>query len=181
MKIIDRVTLWEGRFLRTCLTTYLARDGCRYEWECYERTSKGVVIIVPVLPNERVLLIRQFRPPVGETVLELPAGLIDPGETPETTAARELVEETGYSPGVLSPLIAGPYSPALTSGTLDVFLASNLHYVGKTGGDRNEHIETLEVSFSSAFEDITRLVSRGEKVDLKILGFIELARRTMGY
>ncbi|MGW8323032.1 MAG: NUDIX hydrolase [Thermodesulfobacteriota bacterium] len=180
MKIIGKKTLWQGRYLRTSLTTYVTQDGTRFDWECYERTSPGVVIVVPILPESRVLLIRQFRPPVGRPVLELPAGLIDPGEAPEVTARRELIEETGYAAGRLEPLIKGPYSPALTNGTLDVFAATELSFVGKTGGDGNENIETLDLALKDVMSHIERWSSTGQLVDLKIIGFIELARRRLG-
>lgn len=180
MRIIGKKTLWQGQYLRTSLTTYVTEDGTRFDWECYERTSAGVVIVVPVLPDSRVLLIRQFRPPVGRTVVELPAGLIDPGEAAEATARRELIEETGYSAGRLTPLIKGPYSPALTDGTLDVFMATELAFVGKSGGDGNENIETLEVALEAVMGHIEDWAAGGHLVDLKIIGFIELARRRLG-
>jgi len=180
VKITGIRTLWEGRFLRTRLKTYVTADGMLHDWECYERTSPGVVIIVPVMQDGRVLLIRQFRPPVGAPVLELPAGLIDPGETPAATARRELIEETGYEAGRLTPLIKGPYSPALTDGTLEIFMATELAFVGKSGGDGNESIETLPVPLEGITGYVERLAAEGKMVDLKIIGFIELARRRLG-
>ena len=68
----------------------------------------GAAVLLPVTADGRVILIRQFRYAAGEIMLEVPAGTIDPGETPEETAGRELVEETGYHAGRLEKREASP-------------------------------------------------------------------------
>lgn len=69
------------------------------------------VVVVAVTPQEQLLLVRQYRVAAGATTLELPAGHIDPGETPEQAARRELVEETGYETDNFIPL--GKLSPSV--------------------------------------------------------------------
>ncbi len=80
--------------------------GCKRKWDIASRTTKqdnvpDAVVIVPILKSEKndtidTLLVKQYRPPIGEYTLEFPAGLVDPDEKAEVTALRELKEETGY-------------------------------------------------------------------------------------
>ncbi len=178
MKILNKKTLWEGRYLRTSLITYLGRDGIQHTWEAYDRPGiSGIVVIVPVTDAGKLLLIRQFRPAIGDYVIELPAGLNDRDESPADCARRELEEETGYCAGMMERLISGPYSAAATRGKLDVFLATGLEFVGKSGGDDNEDIEVVEISIDEAMDFLIAAERKGGLVDLKIFGLVELARR----
>ena len=86
----------------------------------------GAVAIVAIDTEKNILLVRQFRHAAGKELLEIPAGGIDPGETPEDTARREMQEETGYTPGKLE-LLGGFYSaPGYASEYLYLFLATGL-------------------------------------------------------
>src|SRR5688572_1303489 len=91
----------------------------------------GAVVIVPVLSDGRLLLIRNYRISVEESLLEFPAGKLEVGETPEVTAARELVEETGYRPQVVRALGKFYTSPGLTDELMHAFAASELDEVGQ--------------------------------------------------
>jgi len=111
-KITGRESLGGGSFLELVRLSYTDDRGRARTWETAERIrSRGAVIIAATFePEGDVLLVRQFRPPAGRYVIEFPAGLIDPGETPEESAHRELLEETGYTGKIL-----GRYPPAVTS------------------------------------------------------------------
>jgi len=91
----------------------------------------GAVTIVPVLPDGRIILIRNYRTSVEESLLEFPAGKLDRGEEPCAAAARELEEETGYRAGALRPLGSFLTSPGLTDELMHAFLASDLGHVGQ--------------------------------------------------
>jgi ADP-ribose pyrophosphatase len=99
--------------LTICRTTYTDPEGIERTWESAERLTRpkgcdidgvGVAAILqdPAKPNDeprdepRIVLQKQWRPPINQTVIEVPAGLMDPDETPEMCALRELKEETGY-------------------------------------------------------------------------------------
>ena len=86
----------------------------------------GAVVILPILGDGRVCLIRNYRVAVGQWLLELPAGTLEPGEPPAETAARELVEETGYRAGRLEPLCSLLMSPGILLERMYVFVASDL-------------------------------------------------------
>jgi ADP-ribose pyrophosphatase len=78
----------------------------------------GAVAILPLLDDDRVCLIHNFRIAVGKTLIELPAGTLEPGEDPAATASRELIEETGYRGERLEKLCEFSMSPGITSATV---------------------------------------------------------------
>jgi ADP-ribose pyrophosphatase len=119
--------LGKGRWLRLEEVDYTGHDGQLRMWESVAREGTvGAVVMVAVLkPSGRLVLSRQYRPPVDQVVLEFPAGLVDAGETPEQTAMRELREETGFSGDVtqvlpLSYSSAGMSNEAVWLVTLDI-------------------------------------------------------------
>ena len=146
-------------------------------WETIERIGcSGVVVIVPFTDDGAVILIRQYRPPVNAYVIELPAGLIDIGETEEASARRELVEETGYEARDMDFLISGPASSGSSSEILDVFVASGLSFVGIGKRDEAENMETISVPLEKLDSEISRLEQEGNYIDLKVHGMIRLAK-----
>lgn len=86
----------------------------------------GAATIVPMVDDLHVCLIKNFRASVSQTLLELPAGTIDPPESPETTAARELTEETGYTAREIRLLHRFYLSPGILDERMHVFLATGL-------------------------------------------------------
>ncbi len=86
----------------------------------------GAVVILPVLDDGRVVLIRNRRVAVGETLLELPAGTLTPGEAPERCARRELAEETGYRASAMAPLLSFYPSPGVLDEVMHGFVATGL-------------------------------------------------------
>jgi ADP-ribose pyrophosphatase len=124
----------------------------------------GAVVIVPILPNRNILLERQFRYPLHQVFIELPAGKIDPNEDVLHTAQRELLEETGYSAedwvklGIQHPCIG--YSNEV----IHIFLAQNL----SAGQHKRDEDELLEV-FESSLDDCLRMMMQGEITDSKTI------------
>ena len=132
----------------------------------------GAVMIVPRLPDGKLLFERQYRYPLDRIFIEFPAGKIDEDETPEATARRELLEETGYEAAHWSYLAT--LHPLITYSTerIDIYLADELTHVGAQL-DHGEFVET----FSATLDQALAWLDRGEITDVKtMLGLLLLAR-----
>ncbi|KAL1785002.1 ADP-sugar pyrophosphatase [Sigmodon hispidus] len=127
--IISEELISEGKWVKFEKTTYMDPTGKTRTWETVKLTTKkgesaDAVSIIPVLQRtlhyECIVLVKQFRPPMGGYCLEFPAGLIDDGESPEAAALRELEEETGYKGDVAECSPAVCMDPGLTNCTTHV-------------------------------------------------------------
>ncbi len=164
-------TVYEGRIVTLRLEETTARDGKKYSREIVEHADAAAVVAVDV--DDRVLLIRQRRPAVAKTLLELPAGLLDAGEAPSAAAARELEEETGVRADRVEPLVAYYTSPGFCTEYLHVFEAVGL----SEGAQRLDPGEDLDV-LRMPLEEALRRVAEGEIVDSKtVVGLLAYARK----
>jgi ADP-ribose pyrophosphatase len=133
----------------------------------------GAAAVVPFVSDDEVLLIRQYRHATRGTLLEVPAGKIDPGENPEQCAARELQEEAGRRAGRLESLGWIWTSPGFTDERIFLFAGFELETVPPQLAE-DEVIEPLIVSLADALD----LVWQGELTDAKsCLALIHAARR----
>lgn len=124
----------------------------------------GAVTIIPMVDAEHVCLIRNFRVSVGETLVELPAGTLEPPEAPEATAHRELIEETGYRAERLAKLHAFYLSPGILDERMHLYVAEQLEQIG-AAREVGEEIENFVVSWGEAIE----LVHSGTIQDAKTI------------
>jgi ADP-ribose pyrophosphatase len=181
MEIISKKIVWKGKFMSAVEITYRDAKGVVRSWEALERVGvSGIVIMIAVTPSGNVILERQFRPPVGRDVIELPAGLVESGESMEVAAKRELIEETGWSANKVAFLAEGPISTGASTEALRAYLCTDLQFVGKNGGDDNEIIEVIEVPIRETQDYLRAAQEKGLLVDLKVFGLVELARKKLG-
>jgi ADP-ribose pyrophosphatase len=124
----------------------------------------GAVLVVPVLPDGRLIVERQYRYPVRRVMIEFPAGKIDPGESTLATAKRELVEEVGYSATTWTSL--GTIHPEIGYSTefIEIFVATGLTHVGAQLDD-GEFLEVVAISE----QDLLAAFDRGEVTDSKTI------------
>lgn len=180
MEIISKKIVWKGNFMSAVEITYRDARGVVRTWEALERVGiAGIVVMVAVTPSGTVVLEKQFRPPLGRDVIELPAGLVEPEESMEEAAKRELIEETGWAAKKLEFLAEGPISTGASTEALRAYLCTDLEHVGKNGGDDNEIIEVIEVPIENAQKFLRHAQKEGTLVDLKVFGLIELARKEL--
>jgi ADP-ribose diphosphatase len=180
MEILSKKVVWQGKFMSAVEITYRDARGVVRTWEALERLGiGGIVVMVAVTPAGNVILEKQFRPPVGREVLELPAGLVESDESMEVAAKRELIEETGWSAGKIEFLTEGPLSTGASTEALRAYLCTDLVHVGKNGGDDNEIIEVIEVPIHQAQEFLRTAQKNGTLVDLKVFGLVELAKKAL--
>jgi len=143
-------------------------------WEFTDRPGiSGIVIIAAATAENELVLVEQFRPPVGKNVIELPAGLAGdiPGsekEPLEAAARRELREETGYEAGEMIYLTEGPPSAGITSEIITFFRATNLRWKGSNGGDADENITVHKVPLAEATGWLAEQIKDGKLVDPKV-------------
>ena len=167
---LDSEDVFRGRLLHVKRDTVRLPDGKEATREYI--VHPGAVMIMPRLPDGKLLFERQFRYPSQRVFVEFPAGKIDSGEDPLATAKRELVEETGYAAGrweyvaTMHPLIS--YSTE----HIAIYAADELAYVGARL-DAGEFVET----FAASLDDALGWLDRGEITDAKtMLGLLLLAR-----
>jgi 8-oxo-dGTP pyrophosphatase MutT (NUDIX family) len=119
------------------------RTGKIHEFQILN--SPDWVAVIPVTPDNEIVLVRQYRHGTHELSLEPPGGLIKDGQTPEESARDELEEETGYQAAIFEMLGWMHPMPALFSNRFYVFLARDASATGRTNPDETEDIETVVV------------------------------------
>lgn len=160
-----RIILKEGKFLR------MVQEG---HWEYFERNNcKGIVIILAVTDDNRVILVEQYRMPVHKRVIEFPAGLIcdDPKfkkESLATAARRELLEETGYQAKDIVKVLTGPSSSGSSADLVTIVRAFGLKKVAAGGGDHTESIIVHDVPLNEIEQWLTRMSQRGYLIEPKV-------------
>jgi len=130
----------------------------------------GAAAAIALLPDRRILMVRQYRKAAGKITLEIPAGKLDEGETPEDCIRRELMEETGYRTKKLTHLRSYYPSFGISSEIIHVYLAEDLHRVKSSGGDEIA-LEPVIIPL----DEVKELIESGEIMDSKtIIGIREL-------
>ena len=143
-------------------------------WEFVGRPdSDSCVGILAITPEQEIVLVEQFRIPVQNSVIELPAGLVGDEEEHRSesiaeTAKRELLEETGFEADNIEKLIVSPTSPGMSSELMHLFLATGLTRVGPGGGVASEDIITHIIPLTDLRPWINDRLSEGTTVDFKI-------------
>ena len=158
--------MWEGRFI-------VAKKMGKWEYVSRARNIRAAVILA-ITPEREVVLVEQFRVPLGRVCIELPAGLIGDdegagGEAAEVAAARELEEETGYRPGRMETIGEFHSSPGMVTESFTMLRAHDLVKVSEGGGLPGENITVHHVPLAALDDFIAGRRARGDAIDVRLL------------
>lgn len=158
--------MWQGRFIT-------ARRKGRWEYVSRARGIRAAVILA-IDEDGHVLLVDQYRVPLGRRCIELPAGLIGDsaeveGESAETAGARELEEETGYRADRMDVIGEFFSSPGMVSESFTLLRASGLTRIGEGGGTEGEDITVLRVPLADLPRAMADWQAQGYALDVKLL------------
>ncbi len=168
--LISTHRLYSGRVLNLDLDTVEFPDRSTGTLEMIRHPGASAVLPFLDDPHDadpRIALIRQFRHAADGFVFEIPAGRLDPGETPDACARRELEEETGYTSTQLSQLITIYTTPGFTEERIHLFMATGL----TSGAHRREADEFMEIH-RLRWSEVLAMVGQGQIVDGKTLAAI---------
>jgi ADP-ribose pyrophosphatase len=164
-QILSSSTVYEGPVFGIRRDEVIEPSGVRAIREVI--THPGSVVVLPVLPDGRILLIRQYRHATRQYLLELVAGRMDPGETPKVAAARELLEETGYRAKRLRVFLDVFPTPGFLEERMYILLAEGLT-AGKAQPEEDEKI----VSHAYNRKQLEEMIRTGKLRDAKSIAGI---------
>ena len=173
--VIERNICYSGKWLNFEKITYKDSKEQIRSWENVKRTpDRGAAVIIALLrPSDKLVLIRQFRPPVDNYVIEFPAGLIDEGEDSKSSAIRELKEETGYKGKIINVSTPVYSSPGLTDETVSIVFVDidendpeNIN--PESLNEATEDIQVYLVAKSKIKDFLGERENAGDRVDAKL-------------
>jgi ADP-ribose pyrophosphatase len=180
-RLVNRQVVHQGNYMQFTRDTVLDADGREHTRDVV--LHPGAVTVVAILPDRRLLLVRQYRHAAGEELLELPAGTLDrqPDGSMEdrlVAAKRELTEETGYRATTWREMGTFFTAPGFASELMTMFLATGLEPDPDFNGpDPDERLELEKISFEQALAMATRYELRDAKTLLGLYAADALARR----
>lgn len=166
---LDGKVIFDGRVIRVEVDDVLLSDGKRSKREVVRHN--GGVAVLPFDSDGNIIMVRQWRYPMGRAVLELPAGKLEPNEDPHAAGLRELREETGYSCGKYTSLGVIYASPGYCSEKLYLYMAEELT-AGNTEPDEGEILNVEKIPF----EDVVKMILNDEIHDSKTIAAVLKAK-----
>lgn len=159
-------TMWQGKYIAALK---------RGRWEYVSRTGSTNAVVILAEHDGKVILIEQFRVPVGRRCLELPAGLVgdeDEHATVEGTAVKELEEETGFTAASIERLGEFHSSPGMVAESFTLVRAHGVRKIGEGGGTEHEDIAVHLVPRENVPDFVEQRRKAGSAVDVKLLLFM---------
>ena len=162
VKLLDSRKVYSGEKISIRKDEFIIQNK-KIQKEVVEHSPS--VGLIPIIDHSNILLITQYRHPAKKTLLEIPAGKIEDGETKEEAAKRELYEETGYT-GKLSFLTKWYLVPSYDTELMYVFIVTNLRKISnKQGSDDDENIKVKKIGLKTALKKCIN----GQIIDCKTI------------
>ncbi len=170
-EILQQRLFYKGRKFDYEVIKLRLPNGVEGEWECIRHP--GGALAVPVTPEGKLVLVRQYRFACAGRLLEFPAGTVEANEDPAETIKREIEEETGYKAGKWQNLGKFPLAPGYSDEYIYAFLAQDLEKLDiPPQQDEDEDIEVVLMSS----QELEEAILAGEPVDAKSIASYFLAR-----
>jgi ADP-ribose pyrophosphatase len=150
-KVNSKTTLYEGRVFKLLRENVTLNNGVTVDLDVIHHP--GASAMIPMSGDDNVILIKQYRHAIGDFIWEIPAGTLDPDETPLECAKRELIEETGFSANTWQKLGEITPLPGYSNERIHMFLAADL-VPAEQDLDKDEMLDVHEVSLGKAVEMI---------------------------
>ncbi|MEQ6959479.1 NUDIX hydrolase [Staphylococcus arlettae] len=161
-KTIAKTTIYNGKIIDLEVHDIALPNGQTSKRELVKHN--GAVAVCAITPNNKIILVKQFRKPIENTLLEIPAGKLELNEDRTSAAQRELEEETGYIAEDLQLITEMYGSPGFTNEKISIYFADNLR-IGEMNLDDDEFVELHELSI----EEATTKLQNGEITDAKTI------------
>jgi ADP-ribose pyrophosphatase len=170
-EILKKRLVYQGRKFNYEVMQLRLPNGVEGEWECIRHP--GGALAVPITPEGKLVLVRQYRFTVEGRLLEFPAGTVEPNEAPSETIKREIEEETGYKASKWRDLGKFPLAPGYSDEYIYAFLAQDLEKL--TNPPAQDEDEDMEVVLMTP-EELEAAILNGELIDAKSVTSYFLAR-----
>jgi ADP-ribose pyrophosphatase len=162
-------TVFQGKLIDVRKDTVRLPDGKTTEREIVVHPE--VIAVLPLLGDGQIVFVRQYRKAAERILLEIPAGGVEPGETPEDAVRREMIEETGYRVDGMTHLVSFYTSPGFTTELMHLYRAYDLH--PGTPTEETDQIEVVELTLAQALERLRN----GEIADAKTVAALGFCTR----
>jgi ADP-ribose pyrophosphatase len=159
---ISTETIFEGKVIKLQVDEVRLPNGKTAKREIVKHS--GAVAILPLTNDNKMIVVEQYRKPLERSIVEIPAGKLEPGENPDDCAHRELQEETGFTAKQINHLCSFYTSPGFADEILHLYIAEGL-MEGEASPDQDEFIEYRAISLEEAYE----MIRTGEIRDAKTI------------
>ncbi|WP_404452914.1 NUDIX hydrolase [Virgibacillus necropolis] len=148
-KTIQSEKIYDGKVVHLQVDDVTLPNGKTSKREIIKHP--GAVAIIPITKDNKIIFVEQYRKPLEKSLVEIPAGKLEHGEGPETTAIRELEEETGYTTNELKFVASFYTSPGFADELMHIYISDKLEPLNeKIEGDEDEFLELLELTLEEA-------------------------------